>query len=124
MSGAVTADGVEAVLLVTVINPLRSREARVEAVVDTGFTGHLTLRPETVERLALPVIGSTESVLADGSTARMDFCLAQVFWHGTPRPVRILVVEAVPLLGMYLLRGSELRVEAEPGGEVVVRPLT
>ncbi len=92
--------------------------------MDTGFTGRLTPRPETVEHLTLPVIGSTESVLADDSTARMDFCLAQVFWHGTSHPVRILVVEAVPLLGMSLLRGSELRVEAEPGGEVVVRPLT
>ncbi len=78
MSGAVTAGGVEAVLPVTVINPLRSREARVEAVVDTGFTGHLTLRPETVEQLCLPVVGSAESILADGSTVIEDFCFARV----------------------------------------------
>ncbi len=34
-----------------------------------------------------------------------------------------LVGDAVPLLGMSLLRGSELRVEAKPGGKVVVSPL-
>ncbi len=122
MVGTVTAD-YEAVLAVTVTNLSDNREARVEAVVDTGFTGHLTLRPETVERLALPVIGSTESVLADGSTVIEDFCFARVVWHEERRPVRVLVTDAVPLLGMSLLRGSELRVEARPGGEVAVRPL-
>jgi clan AA aspartic protease len=122
MVGAVTADD-EAVLAVTVANLSGSREERVEAVVDTGFTGHLMIRPEIVERLALPVIGSAESVLADGSTTIEDFCLARVVWHGRPRSVRALVVDAVPLLGMSLLRGSELRVEVEPGGEIVVRPL-
>lgn len=122
MFGAVTDD--EAVLALTVVDNSGSREEQVEAVIDAGFTGHLTLRPETVERLALPVIGSAESVLADGSTIIEDFCLARVVWHGAPRSVRVLVAEAVPLLGMALLRGSELRLEAEPGGEVVVRPLT
>lgn len=122
MVGTVTADD-EAVLPVTVVGISESREMRVEAVVDTGFTGHLSLRPEAVERLALPVVGSAESVLADGSTTIEDVCLARVVRHGTPRPVRALVADAVPLLGMSLLRGSELRVEAEPGGEVVIRPL-
>ncbi len=77
MFGAVTADD-EAVLVVTVAGLSGRREAHVEVVVDTGFTGHLTPRPETVESLALPVIGSAESVLADGSTIVEDFCFARV----------------------------------------------
>lgn len=123
MFGAVTPAGVDAVLPVTVVNASRGREARVEAIVDTGFTGHLTLRPQTVERLSLPVAGSTEAVLADGSTVIGDFCFAWVVWHDRPRPARVLIADAIPLLGMSLLRGSELRVEAKPGGAVVVRPL-
>lgn len=122
MVGAVTAND-EAVLAVSVANVSGSRAARIETVVDTGFTGHLTLRPEIVEHLALRVVGSVESVLADGSTTIEDFCFAWVAWHGEPRSVRALVIDAVPLLGMSLLRGSELRVEAEPGGQVAVRPL-
>ncbi len=47
-------------------------------VVDTGFTGHLTPQPETVESLALPVVGSAESILADGSTIAEDFCLVRI----------------------------------------------
>ena len=115
MIGVVTAAN-EAVLEVDVAGPVEDRWEHVEAVVDTGFTGHLTLRPEIVERLALPVIGSAESILADGSTTIEDVCLARVVWHGTPRPVRALVAEAAPLLGMSLLRGSELRVRVVEGG--------
>ena len=122
MTGSVTA-GYEPVLTVTVVSLSGSREERVEVVVDTGFTGHLTLRPETVEHLSLPVVGSTESILADGSTVIEDFCLARVVWHGTLRSVRALIADAVPLLDMSLLSGSELRVDAKPDGAVIIRPL-
>jgi hypothetical protein len=52
-----------------------------------------------------------------------DVCLARVLWHGGERPVRVLVAEATPLLGMALMRGSELRVECVGGGEVSVERL-
>lgn len=110
-------------LEVDVAGPVEDRWERVGTVVDTGFTGHLTLRPETVERLALPIIGSAESILADGSTTIEDVCLSRVVWHGTPRPVRALVAEAAPLLGMSLLRGSELRVRIVGGGDVRIGEL-
>lgn len=122
MNGVVTAAN-EAVLEVDVADPSEDRRERVEAVVDTGFTSHLTLRPEIVERLALPVVGSAESILADGSTTIEDICLARVVWHGTPRPVRALVAGAVPLLGMSLLHGSELRVRVMRGGDVRIEEL-
>jgi predicted aspartyl protease len=41
-------------------------------VVDTGFTGHLTLPRATVEDFGLPIIGSAESILADGSLVMED----------------------------------------------------
>lgn len=94
-----------------------------EAVVDTGFTGHLTLPPAAVETLGLPIIGSAESILADGSLVMEDVCMARVLWHNGERPVRVLVADATPLLGMALLRGSELRVECVSDGEVAVEKL-
>jgi predicted aspartyl protease len=36
-------------------------------VVDTGFTGYLTLPAEVVGSLALPELGTEEIMLADGS---------------------------------------------------------
>lgn len=123
MRGTVGPDGREAVLAVEVIPPSGAPTLRVEAVVDTGFTGHLTLPPATVEALGLPVVGSAESVLADGSLVLEDVCPASVLWHGGERPVRVLVADATPLLGMALLRGSGLRVECVAGGEVAVEQL-
>lgn len=123
MIGVVTATG-EAVLEVDVIGSLEDRREHIEAIVDTGFTGHLTLRPGIVERLALPVIGSAESILADGSIAIEDVCLARVVWHGTPHPVRALVADAAPLLGMSLLSGSELRISVVGGGDVRITELS
>ncbi|CAN5892082.1 clan AA aspartic protease [soil metagenome] len=117
MIGVVTAAN-EAALEVNVAGPAEDRWERIGVVVDTGFTGHLTLRPEIFERLALPIIGCAESILADGSTTIEDVCLARVVWHGTPRPVRALVAEAAPLLGMSLLRGSDLRMRVVGGGDV------
>lgn len=60
-------DGSEAILGVEVLSRTGETSVRVEAVVDTGFSGHLTLHPATVEDLELPIIGSAESILADGS---------------------------------------------------------
>lgn len=123
MRGTVTSDGREAVLRVEVLSAGGTSSLRVETVVDTGFTGHLTLPSATVEALGLPTIGSAESILADGSLVMEDVCMARVLWHGEERPVRILVSDATPLLGMALLRGSELRVECLGGGEVSIEKL-
>ena len=123
MKGTVVADGNEALLIVEVLSQAGAFSLRVEAVVDTGFTGHLTLPSTTVETLGLPIIGSAESILADGSLVMEDVCLARVLWHGGERQVRVLVADATPLLGMALMRGSELRVECIGGGEVSVERL-
>lgn len=124
MRGAVTTDGREARLNVEVLSPTDAPSLQIDAVVDTGFTGHLTLSTAAVEALELPIIGSAESVLADGSLVLEDVCLARVLWHGEERSIRVLVADATPLLGMSLLRGSELRIEAVNGGEVVIRTLS
>ena len=123
MRSTVAAEGNEALLGVEVLSQAGSSSLRVEAVVDTGFTGHLTLPRATVDALGLPIIGSAESILADGSLVMEDVCLARVLWHSGERPVRVLVADATPLLGMALMRGSELRVECVGGGEVSVERL-
>jgi predicted aspartyl protease len=123
MRGTVANDGSEALLSVEVLSQVGASSLRVEAVVDTEFTGHLTLPSATVEALELPIIGSAESILADGSLVMEDVCLARALWHGGDRAVRVLVADATPLLGMVLMGGSELRVECVGGGEVSVERL-
>jgi clan AA aspartic protease len=123
MRGTLSADGREALLGVEVLSQDATSSLRVEAVIDSGFTGHLTLLPESVEALGLPIIGSAESILADGSLVVEDVCTARVLWHREERPVRVLVAGARPLLGMGLLRGSALHIECVSGGEVSVEKL-
>ncbi len=42
------------------------QEEDIEAVIDTGFNGFLTLSPALVRRLALPHLGQSRAVLASG----------------------------------------------------------
>lgn len=124
MRGSVTADGREAVMWVEVSSASGSETLRVKAVIDTGFTGHLTLPPAAVQSLSLPVVGSAESVLADGSLILEDICIARILWHGRERPIRVLIADAIPLLGMALLRGSDMSVRVEGNGEVPIEELS
>ncbi len=124
MRGRVADDGGEAVLQVFVYDPGRGgAHAAVEAVLDTGFTGHLTLPAETVGTLALPELGSEELVLADGSTEIASVHRATVEWHGRSRTVPALAVGGEPLLGMAMLAGSRLTMDATPGGDVLIEEL-
>jgi clan AA aspartic protease len=72
----------------------RTRE--VEAVVDTGFNGYLTLPPMLMEDLELPVVGDGEAVLADGSEAAFDVYGVTVLWDGQPMYVETGAVGVDP----------------------------
>jgi len=61
----------EAVIRVTVIGPTGIRE-EVEAVIDTGFNGYLTLSKALVDRLELQWRATTSGQLADGTLSEYD----------------------------------------------------
>lgn len=95
----------------------------VEAVVDTGFDGELTLPRGLIRRLGYPYAGFTRGTLADGSVVRFDYHEGRVLWHGgEERAVVVLAAGEAgdPLVGMALLRGSRLTIDAVPGGAVRV----
>ena len=94
--------------------------ADIKAVIDTGFTGHLTLPLEMVSSMSLPELGSEEMVLADGRTEIASVHRVTVEWHGRGQTIPALAVGDDPLLGMALLAGSRLQVDAVPGGAVVI----
>lgn len=121
MTGAVN-DSDEAVIPLEVVSSTGERET-LAAIVDTGFTGFLALPRVVVDLLALPPLGSTPATLADGNTTILDVHEALVIWHGLPRPVECLVAEGAPLVGMTLLRGSNLRIRVTEGGAVEIEEL-
>ncbi len=92
----------------------------IDAVVDTGFNGFLTLPPMLVADLALPVVGEGEAVLADGSEAVFDVHSVTVLWDGQPRAVETGAVGGDPLVGMALMEDHDLRIRVCNGGRVLI----
>ncbi len=49
---------------------------------------------------------------------------ASVLWDGKLRRVLIQAVDTTPLVGMGMLQGYELRIEAVAGGRVIITALS
>jgi len=92
-------------------------------VLDTGYTGSLTLPSDVVTALDLPFRGRGSAVLADGSESEFDIHEATVVWAGERRLAAIDVVETDPLLGVGLLLGNELMIQVIASGAVALRKL-
>ena len=60
-----------------------------------------------------------QEVLADGRTVDLAVYRADCL----ERPVQVLGAEGAPLVGMALLSGSEPKIRAEGGGEVLFEEL-
>lgn len=106
--------------------PLRSsqsEEQAIEAVIDTGFNGYLTLPPDLIAEFDLPFLRSGRAVLGDGSAVTFDIHEAEILWEGQPRRIPVDAADTDPLLGMGLLYGHELNVQVIEGGDVLVRTL-
>ena len=98
-------------------------EEEIEAVVDTGFNGWLSLAPSLIAVLELPYRGQGNATLADGSECSFDIHEAMVVWDGIPRRVSADAADTEPLVGMRLLEGFHLSVEGVVGGNVVIKAI-
>ena len=110
----------EAVIPLTVQGPAGQTQD-IEAVVDTGFTGFLSLPSGVVVDLGLPFINASQATLADGSEATLNVYRAMVLWDGEPRHIRAYAADAIPLAGMRLLDRHNLSIDVENGGRVVIQ---
>ena len=76
------------------------------------------------EYLGLPIRGSVDAELADGSVEHLPVHRVGVSWHGQTRTVRAYGAPTdEALIGMSLLRGSRLTVDSVPGGAVLIEEL-
>ena len=108
----------------TVRNPADpSKVAEIAFEVDTAYTGALSLMPSDIQVLALPEDESGVVQLADGSSQTLRYFTARIDWDNQSRLVRILELDSDPLLGMGLLWGSRLTVDAMEGGGVSIEEI-
>jgi clan AA aspartic protease len=112
----------EATLPLVVGNSTGQREV-INTVIDTGFNGFLSLPSEVIVRLGLPWTISNPATLGDGSETVFDFYTGTVIWDGQYRTIDIAESETEPLLGMAMLYGYRLQVDAVEGGIVKIEVL-
>ncbi len=81
----------------------------METILDTGFNGSLTLPPSLIASLGLPWRSRTSAILANGNVEEFDIYAATVIWDGIPPRILVQAINNIPLLGMALLVGYDLR---------------
>jgi clan AA aspartic protease len=121
MTGVVNAH-LEALVRLTVGGP-GGQEQEIEAVIDTGFDGSLSLPPTLIDTLGLPWRRRGRAVLADGSESVFDIYEASLIWDGALRRITVDAADTDPLLGMALLYNYELTVQVIEGGRVRIQAL-
>jgi clan AA aspartic protease len=112
----------EATLSLVVGNESGKRQL-FDTVVDTGFNGFLTLPSAVITTLDLPWSGSDIVTLGDGSETLFDLYAATIIWDGQYREVDIAESETDSLIGMALLYGYRLQIDAIEGGIVKIEAL-
>lgn len=111
----------EAVISVAVKG--RDKLKSVDAVIDTGFNGFLSLPIAVIRELGLPWNYRDRATLGDGSETLFDVYNAEVIWNGQYREIEVNAAEIEPLLGMRMLRGYRLQVDTIEGGLVAIEML-
>ena len=121
LTGHITSDN-EAILPIALLGA-EDRTIRIEAAIDTGYNGFLTLPKSVIEELDCSFVGPTRATLGDGHQVSMDLFLGVVQWDGSPRDVLILETEGGSLIGMALLNGHRITMDVEEGGVLSVESL-
>lgn len=111
----------EARVPITVRGP-GGREAAINPVLDTGFTGHLTLASRLIAELGLLEIDLAQTILADGTMIDVAVYEAIVLWGDQELVIPVEESEGGALIGMSLLWGSEVTFRAEENGPVTITP--
>ena len=110
----------EATISLVVSNTNRQTRLIV-AVIDTGYTGFLSLPREIIVALNLPWTGIDRGTLGDGSEVTFEVYAATVIWDGQYLNIPVNEAETEPLVGMGLLYRYDLRIRAVEGGNFTIK---
>jgi clan AA aspartic protease len=106
-----------------VVGDATSRREVIDALLDTGFTGFLTLPLSVITSLNLRLYRREAGTLGDGSNCIFDVYRGLVIWDGEFREIDINASEAAPLVGMSLLYGYRIQLDAVEGGMVTIQSI-
>ena len=112
----------EATISLVIVNEKRQTKL-ITAVIDTGYTGFLSLPSQIITELNLSWTGIDRGTLGDGSEVTFEVYAAKIIWDGEYRDIPINEAETDPLVGMSLLYGYDLQIQAVEGGSVTISPI-
>ncbi len=121
ISGYVNANR-EAIIQVAIVGDSKQLKS-VRAIIDTGFTGDLTLPRDVIDQLGFTLRGFQRVILGDGSLQYFEMFVGVVIWDGKMREVEINAAETDSLVGMGLLEDYKLEMEGRSNGEVRITSL-
>lgn len=121
ITGTVTADR-EIVISLEAIGPDQS-PVLLEAILDTGFNGFLTLPIDMLNALQASSAGTRRAELGDGNLVELDVYLVRIKWRDEEHEVLALRADVTPLVGMSLLWGSRVRFDAQDGGTATIEKI-
>lgn len=120
ITGTVNAD-IEAIIPLT-IRDAQGAERDIHFLVDTGYDGHLTLPEDLIAEIGLQRKRIGRGFLADGTETKFNVYDLTFVWDGIRRTVPLYAMDT-PLMGMSLISGYELIVQAREGGKVTLKLL-
>ncbi|HEY4723451.1 MAG TPA: clan AA aspartic protease [Anaerolineae bacterium] len=111
------------VVITLLVRDSTRQEHEIESILDTGFTGSLTLPPSLIDSLGLVWRSRSSAILVNGIVEDFDVYVAAVIWDGAERQILIQAIENAPLLGMAMLVGYDLRARVIVGGSVEIEAI-
>ena len=121
ISGRISAS-LEASIPLLVSGP-DGQSLQVDAIVDTGFSGSLTLPLSVIESIGLTWLCRQQGMLADGRIHPFDVYTANIVWDNSERTIEVEAADVDPLLGMSLLAGYRVTMEVRASGNMTIESL-
>lgn len=90
------------------------------AIIDTGFSGFLTLPQAVIADLELAWVCRQNGMLADGSVVVFDVFAAALNWNDRVLEIEVESADTAPLVGMSMLRGHRITIDVLPAGDVAI----
>lgn len=95
----------------------------INAVIDTGYTGSLTITQALADDLELARRSGGKAILADGSSREFDTYKVEVQWGDSWKPIIASALGDESLIGMSLLLGTKMTIEITSAGRLEIEPL-
>lgn len=102
------------------IRRTRSGTQTVEALLDSGFNGAVSLPVDEVEKLGLPLMTEHAVTLADGSDVNVKVHVGFIRLGEQWKRCAVLATGDVPTVGMHLLQRLKVCFEAVDGGDIEI----